>query len=163
MSNTVSYDLRTMSDSELAELSSVWHDQVLDLESIRLDKAKSRLEFRVRELDEGKIRPCLAIGPIGFFRAPFRWCHVTIRGVSECGVDTDEEVELHVTAVTFGTDASCMSIKGVHAHLHIEGPLTDLELRYEHCLDFEGWILDLILFQVVSDKRLRSRSGKPVT
>jgi len=113
-------DLRVISMSLTATTASAlnarWHDQPLDLESLRFDKAKAECVFLVLER-----RGSGSMKAGGFVRENLlRSCRVTTTNVTDVHVSGAKgEVELYIVEVK--TAPSRLSIKCVNGVLEVSG------------------------------------------
>ena len=105
-----------------------WHDAVLDLESLLLDRQANTLVFRVRVADRGRSGPVCAIGSIGVFRVPLAWCHVTVEGAREyCVAAESGESEIFVSSVRLANQE--LHVSGMNGELDVQGEAITLTMR----------------------------------
>lgn len=89
--------LITLTGSSSETLNERWHDQSLDVESIKFERSRGDCSFSVCETDEENRTALCAVGRLGLFRIPLRRCLVGVNNVSAIELrDAEGQAELYV-------------------------------------------------------------------
>lgn len=140
------------------ELTRRWHDQTLDVEELRFDKAKGECVFSVTE----PIECDHAVSPCFLQQKVLRRCTVTVSNVSNVQIlDAEGEVELYVNEVESGPDR--LVVKCVNGTVELRGGEMEMRLEPEVVARGDTGQKQVTLATPVGDLSWRRRhtKGKP--
>ena len=106
----------TLTASSAETLNARWHDQPLDIESLKFDQAKRECVFYVLEGGENDSNQVKSLVRV----TPLQRCRVTVRNITGIHLSGAEgEVELYIVEVR--TTPNRLSIKCVNGLLELSG------------------------------------------
>lgn len=124
----MTFKLKTEAGATLTER---WHDQTLDLESLKFTEANRECVFTVLEQKPDPSAETKA----GLRRKPLQRCRVTVKNVTRVQVlDAEGEVELYINEVE--ASPTNVRVKCVNGTLELQGQ--DLEVALDAASDPAG-------------------------